>query len=479
MADIHYRYDNVPTVWRFSQSRKFIRGLMGPFGSGKSSGCVMDVVQWAARQPVREKVRRSRYAIARNTYRQLSDTTVKTWLQWLPEGQFGSYKSSEHEYLLTMPLADGTAIESEILFRALDRPEHVANLLSLDLTGAWCNEAREMPWAVIKALQGRVGRYPAVRDGGCVDPGIILDTNPPDDDSWWFKLFEVDRPDNVEIFKQPSGRSPQAENLENLPPEYYANQMKGADEAYIRVYVDGLYGYVRDGKPVFPEYNDTLHCAEVEPVKGVTIKRGWDFGLTPACVFTQVHPDGRFLILEELCGDDMGISTFADCVQDLCAEPRFAGFRFEDYGDPAGQQRSAMTADKAERTCYEILAGKGINIEPGEQNITARLESVRKPLNSLRNGKPQFQLHPRCEMLRKGFRGRYQYRRVKVAGAAERYRDEPEKNEYSHPHDALQYVATRVFGDAIRAREENMRDFHTPLDKLFPEYYEHSRKSVV
>jgi hypothetical protein len=74
-------------------------------------------------------------------------------------------------------------VESEILFRALDRPEHVSNLLSLELTGAWVNEAREIPWAVIKALQGRVGRFPAVRDGGCVDPGLILDANPPDDDA--------------------------------------------------------------------------------------------------------------------------------------------------------------------------------------------------------------------------------------------------------------------------------------------------------
>jgi len=240
MADIEYDYSPVPTIWRFSQSRKFIRGLMGPFGSGKSSGCVMELVQWASRQPAADGRRRSRFAVVRNTYRQLSDTSIKTWLDWLPDGQFGTYAKSDHNYFLRLPLEDGTVAESEILFRALDRPEHVSNLLSLELTGAWVNEAREIPWAVIKALQGRVGRYPAVRDGGCVDPGLIMDTNPPEDDSWWYQLYEVDRPDNVEIFKQPSGRSPEAENLPNLPRDYYANQMKGADEDYIRVYVDGL-----------------------------------------------------------------------------------------------------------------------------------------------------------------------------------------------------------------------------------------------
>ena len=28
------------------------------------------------------------------------------------------------------------------------------------------------------------------------------------------------------------------------------------DPDYVRVYVDGLYGYVKDGKPVYSEYND-------------------------------------------------------------------------------------------------------------------------------------------------------------------------------------------------------------------------------
>ena len=138
-----------------------------------------------------------------------------------------------------------------------------------------------------------------------------------------------------------------------------------------------------------------------------------------------------------------------------------------------------MTADKAEKTCFDILRGKGIAIRAGEQNLTIRLESVRKPLNTLRNGKPQLQISPRCEMLRKGFMGRYQYRRVKVAGSAERYHDEPEKNEYSHPHDALQYVATRVFGDAVRGMDQQRRQWSRPIEELYAQRARQMRRGVV
>jgi hypothetical protein len=475
-----YSYASVPTIKRFSQSRAFIRGLMGPFGSGKSSGCVMELVRLAKRQPLVDGKRRARFACIRNTYGQLADTTIKTFLHWLPDQVFGRFNKGDHVYHLNN-LDD---LDVEILFRALDRPEHVANLLSLELTAAWVNEAREIPWAVIKALKGRVDRYPPREAGGCIDPGILCDTNPPDTDSWFYRLFEekrnIDDEDaaSIEIFKQPSGRSAEAENLPNLSPNYYKNLMSGADADFITVFVDGQYGWVREGKPVYPDYSDSQHCVEVEPIKGVTIKRGWDFGLTPACVFTQVTPDGRWLILDELCGDDIGISSFADCVIEMSAE-RFSGFTFEDYGDPAGQQRSAMTADKAEKTCYDILSGKGITIQPGEQNVTIRLESVRKPLSTLRNGKPQLQLSPRCEILRKGFMGRYQYRRVKVSGSAERYHDEPEKNEYSHPHDALQYVATKVFGDVVRGREEQRKRWATPIEQLYAEAVKRQRANVV
>jgi hypothetical protein len=443
LVDIVYRYDSVPTIKRFSESEQFIRGLMGPFGSGKSSGCVIELVKLAAMQPKGvDGKRRARFAAIRNTYPQLNDTTIKTVHDWLPPHSFGTYLSANHRYIIDRMAPD---LHIEILFRALDRPEHVANLLSLELTAAWVNEAREVPWAVIQALQGRVGRFPAAKDGGCVRPGIILDTNPPDTDSWWYELFEEKRPDNAQLFKQPSGVSPDAENRDKLPANYYENLLKSMDPDQVTVYVHGHYGFLKDGKPVYIEYNDSTHCKPCSPVPGVKIQRGWDFGLTPACVFSQLLPSGKWITFDELCADSLGIEKFSTEVLLHCAT-HYQGYEFEDIGDPAGNAKSQTD----EKTCFEILRGKGIIIQGGEQTLAMRIEAVKWSLRQLANGEPMFVIDPKCKTLRKGYQGRYRYKKVQVAGSEERYHLEPDKNEYSHPHDANQYVAVKLFGMQVR-----------------------------
>lgn len=443
MTAITFHRSHVPTVGQFLQCEKFLQGLMGPFGSGKSSGCVIKLVQLAAKQnPGPDGIRRSRWCVVRNTYRQLQDTTIKTVHQWLPYPHFGEWKSTDHTYIIDKLAPD---IHMEIMFRALDRPEHVSNLLSLELTGAWVNEAREIPWTIIQALQGRVGRFPKQTDGGATWFGLLLDTNPPDDDSWWYALFEEKRPDNAQLFRQPSGVSEKAENKPNLPKRYYENLLETMDETSAKVYVHGEYGYVQDGKPVYPEYSDATHCSDKAVVlPGRKIYRGWDFGLTPACAFSQLHPSGKWVTFDELTADSLGADRFSDQVLSHCSSD-YSGYEFEDYGDPAGNARSQTD----ERACFEILRGKGIAISDGEQAIAIRLESVKWALRQLVDGKPMLQIHPRCRMLRKGYQGRYRYRRMQVS--AERYADEPEKNEYSHIHDGNQYVASRLFAARVRA----------------------------
>lgn len=453
-TEIAYDYDGCPTLADFAKSDAFMRGIVGPFGSGKSSASVIEVARRGRNQaPLVDGKRRTRFAVIRNTFPQLQDTTMKTFFDWMPPKHFGDYVAGEHTYYIRR--WGNIGIEIEVMFRALDTPESVRKLLSLDLTGAWVNEAREIPWQIIEAVQGRVGRYPSQRDGGPTWHGVWMDTNPPDVESEWYKFFEETEhpPGFARVFRQPSGLSPEAENLSNLPGgrKYYSNLAVGKAKNWVDVYIHGRYGFVQSGKAVFPEFIDQIHTKEIEPIPGLPVYRGFDFGLTPACSFSQVLPDGRWLVFDELYSESSGIEAFADAVVRYSSSVFEKQPKFIDIGDPAGMQR----AQTDERTCFGIMHAMGIEIEPGIQTMAMRLEAIRKPLTTMVGGMPQFVLHPRCKVLRKAFLGLYRYRRMRVTG--ERYTDQPEKNQVSHIMDSLQYQATRIFAsNLLMSREQQL-----------------------
>lgn len=421
-----------PVSKAFLKSDAFVKGIMGPFGSGKSTVCVMEIIKRAKQQRVgSDGKRRSRWAVIRNTYPELKTTTIKTWHQWVSPA-LGRWVDSGPP----MHHIQDAEIDLEVIFVSLDRPDDIAKLLGMELTGAWVDEAREVPKAVIDGLTGRVGRYPSAAMGGSEWSGIIMSTNPPDNDHWWYKLAEEVRPAGWEFYRQPGGLAPDAENRDNLPPDYYERQCAGKDPDWIKVYVDGDYGFVRDGRPVYPEYKDAVHCREFDLMPGVAIHIGIDFGLTPAAIFAQKTPMGQWRWHSELVTEDMGAVRFAEMVRAAMRE-RYPDFVFGNItGDPAGDIR----AQTDETTPFQILRAQGVPATPAPTNdFIKRRESVAVPLSRMIDGEPGLIIHPNCRMARKGMAGGYNYKRLQVTGE-ERYRDVPDKNMYSHVCEAGQYL---------------------------------------
>lgn len=441
------------TVKRFHESAAFFRGIMGPIGSGKSTACVIELLRKAQLQaPGRDGIRRSRWAVIRNSYPELKTTTIKTWEQWVPlyYGKMDWGGPIRHH----VKTAD---LDMEVLFLALDRDEDARKLLSLELTGAWINEAREVPKAVWDALSGRVGRYPGPADGGCTWSGIIADTNPPDDQSDWYRLAEDETPKNWAFFRQPGGKTPDAENLNwllqtphtlGLPLNhsdrlaqgrtYYERLEGGKEQDWVKVYVHGEYGYVTEGRPVYSMYRDSIHTAQaaIEPVRNLPLLLGVDFGLTPAAVIAQKLVDGRWLILDELCADDCGITRFAELLAKYVATHYPDHLIGGGWCDPAGNTR-----DNDEKTAFDILKQKTKwqwKLAPTNE-FDIRREVVVNALNRLVDGKPGVLVSPKCATLRKGFVSGYHFKPIRSANGTQ-FHDTPAKNKYSHPHDGLQYL---------------------------------------
>ena len=440
----------------------FFRGIRGPVGSGKSVACSIEVFRRSLMQNKDQHgKRKTRWAVIRNTNPQLRTTTIKTWLDWFPENEWGAFRWSI-PYTHYIQVGD---IDLEVIFLALDRPEDVKKLLSLELTGVWVNEARELPKSIIDACTMRVGRYPSMRDGGATWYGVIADTNAPEEDHWWAimsgdvptpdylsrdEALMLVKPDTWEFFTQPSAMTEKketdgsligytnnvsCENKKNLTKDYYANIIRGKTKGWIDVYVMNKLGTIEEGKPVYSNWNPELHLAK-EPIPKApnTVFIGIDFGLTPAAVFGQKLPNGRWLILQELVCFDMGISRFSELLKHEIAK-NYKGMEVDIYGDPAGDFR----AQTDETTPFQILRQNGLRGKPAPSNdVALRIESVETALGRLIDKKAGLLLDNSCLNLKKGFNGGYHYRRLQTSG--DRYDEKPNKNRYSHVHDALQYM---------------------------------------
>lgn len=501
---------------KFHQSDKVVRGFLGPVGNGKSVTCINEMHRLCATQePNCDGVRLSKWAIIRNTYDMLETTTLETFIQWIPHDICGIKKMPMRGFM-DYPLSDGTRVKCKFIFLALDRPDDVRKLLSLEVSGVFLNETRELPYAVVKGARERIGRYPSQIDGytdkgnykaprgkdgnyqPCTRKSILMDTNPPEDDHWWYQLAEegclrsntsaASKAAVAELFGFFRGPSPLikigegdykpnplAENVSFLPGgyQYYLDMIAGNTEDHINVMVMGNYGTIKDGKPVYPQYNDRLHCPEkpIGILEELPIGLGWDGGLTPTVVIGQQTKRGQLRVIAELIAEDMGVRQFARDVVKPFLQRNFYGIEIAfSYIDPSAAFRGesdAKTAmgflndDYIDNDDGDILQplNMGFETEPAPTNNPAkRIEAVNSYITKLVDGEPGYQVSRKCPMVRKGKIGGYQYKRIKTGGE-ERYRDSPDKNKYSHPADAEQYLALGFAGGYVINSDNDFEDY--------------------
>lgn len=485
----------------FFLSNANVRGIRGPVGSGKSAACCIEIMRRAKEQrPGRDGIRRSRWAIIRNTYAELRTTTMATWLSWFPESHFGPVVMNPPPYLHHIRKGD---VDLEVYFIALDSPEDVKKLLSLELTGGWINEAREVSKAIVDALTSRIRRYPAVKDGGSNFFGVIMDTNAPDVEHWWpvmagespvpEHLSAADRllmlkPQGWEFFTQPGAMlpvrdlagaisgftmNPLAENLHNLDVEYYPAMLAGKRLDWVLVYVCNELGQVMDGKPVISQFQRERHVAPalITAVPGVIIVGGIDFGLTPAAVFKQ-QIGGRWRTIGEIVTKNSGVSRFAPLFKAYCIQ-QFPDHNPEQYllgGDPAGDSR----AQTDEQTPFQMLRKHGIQARATHTNdVSIRLDAQQDPLMRVIDGQPGHIVSPNCTHLIAAYAGGYEYRRVGKSG--DKFEDVPNKNMHSHIADADQYAfliggegKRMTIGNSTETRPVQSRPAYQPWNRPGP-----------
>lgn len=487
MSEHEQAFKATATMKAFMLSSSHVRVLAGPIGAGKSVCCAHELMRWAIKQePDASGMRRTRFLVVRNTVDQLKSTTLKTIVDWFPPTQFGHYKVTDKTLHYELVLSDGTTVKTEWMLIALDTPDDVRKALSLECTGLWGNECRELHPEVVDGLLMRVDRYPSMKDGGATRAGAIFDTNMPTEGTWWERQM-TEPPANWSVHIQPPAvlpvadwtekygedppedicattadgevfaTDPEADNYANLSRSYYPNTLEGKKDDFVRVYLRSQFGRSLGGLPVYDKtFKPERHVAQeyLEPIRSDSYPLcvGVDFGRTPAAAIMQLTPSGRVMILSEITSENMGIQTFVQTLLRPHLFERYAGVPLYLAPDPAGWQKTQL----GEMSPIDYLRSAGFRlVRPPTNDPKRRIEAFERLLTGAVDSSPMLQIDPRCTVLLRGMRGEYKW---KTNRAGELAGDtSPVKNFVSHIAEAAQYGALVIDQTLQGAHDRNQR----------------------
>jgi len=467
-----YDPEYVPSLFDFINDADISKKIiMGPYGSGKTSGCVACILRDAAEMPFCDDgVRRSKWAIVRNTAGQLETTTLNTWNYWT-EGLPKPYVRTKPQLTFQYQFKDSNGLIClDIIFLALDKLDDIRKLDSLELTSVYFNELRHIPKLIYDTIQSRIGRYPPkinfiqqfdekytnvskyerdkiFRKWQPYIPRLLADTNPPKDKHW---IADIDKepPNKTKVYHQPPALiknkdkkwviNEDADNLMFVSDDYYLDMIPRGEE-FIKVYAQGKYGTVVDGKPVYADYNDDLHSVDdigLDPCEPIYL--GWDFGtVCPTCIVKQFSK-GQVKAIKEFIGDCESVESLCEGAVKPFLNTYCKGFMIISCHDQADTCDGASQLEKC-----------GIESEPCRSNrIEPRISCISNALTRLYKGKPFYIVSRKgCPILREALIGEYHYRRLKVIGD-EKYLDVPNKiHPYSDIADADQYATMKICDD--------------------------------
>jgi hypothetical protein len=472
----------VPTASgeKYHDSDDPIKLIMGPFGSGKSTICAMDILYSACAQtPDADGVRWSRWGVVRASYPNLVDTTRKILMEIMPEGSGTITRGNAplhgvFEFPLKEKGGGRTLVHAEFELWSALTEEDADKFRSANWTGAWLNEATEVESGVFSAVMARSGRFPVGARGACRWGGVLLDFNRPRKGSWLEAYLNkaeimINTDEGVESTKictvvQPPAAfkieddgeivyrtNPEAENLNNLKGGvgYYERLIAIALNEGRTNEVDALYCMLEAvsnaGRPVWPMFSVKKHVAvkRLEPLSDSPLIIGCDTsGIHPAAVLLQFQ-QGRWCATDELYGEQEGLDVFLNSGLIPLVKGKYPRCPVVISCDPANA-RDSYTG----RAPTDYLQRAGFSISLPTTNRTAiRVAAVSAMLNVDVGG---FMVSPHCENLIEAMLGTdgdkgYHFARHRLRGSVSVvYSETPEKNEGSHLADALQYAVLYI-----------------------------------
>jgi hypothetical protein len=233
--------------------------------------------------------------------------------------------------------------------------------------------------------------------------------------------------------------------------KYYERQLAGRSQDWIDRYIHAKYGADPSGRAVFREsFKATIdgrpfHVVDdLSPVVGHPLLIGQDFGRDPCAIITQLDHKGRLLVLEEIISEDMGLEIhLPKKLRPALMQDRYIGRPIAIIGDPAGRAKGSVY----EETSFDVLKRHGFSGYPAPTNdIEPRLRAVEAYLLARHGDQPAMLIdRSRCPRTVRALSGGYRFAKTR-SGVL---KPKPDKNEWSHIMDALQYACLAAHGGMV------------------------------
>ncbi len=448
-----------PKNLEYLMSEKPIVLAMGPVGCAKTSTAYFKGMVNTKRQPVRYSTGRKecKITVVCDTYKTVHNKALDSFRDLIPPDAPGvEYKGGKGEDVTVTYLWGDKKCQYKTVwhFVAVGDKSIEAMIAGLRTTCVHLYEPDHLPEKVVDGFAQRLGRWPNIKDLPDEGRGMFTqlwgDFNAPNDTNELYRRLALKTNLNTDHFIEfPSGFSPDAENLKNLPkPEggyykYLASTMR--DPLEIKRKIENLVGYSRSGKPVYGDYVDDLHTASRLMTGDGTLPLiiGVDGGGSAAAVVLEPTLSGNLNVLDEIvteAGDFTDAASFGERVAALLAM-KYPGRAAIAVIDPAASNRSGGRESNGDMTRWIMTfqTHAKIKVLPGySNNLDPRIKAVRRLLNELNVGVPRLQINNHCMTVREGFQSGYKIKEYKGADGT-RYGEKPDKGHFSHVHDALQY----------------------------------------
>jgi hypothetical protein len=418
----------------------------------------------------------AKWAVIRDTWENLRDTTLEEFLRWFPDGVAGNFVKSTKTWTWNCE-----GLSGKIYWLGMDVEQDAAKLQSRELAGVCLDEPAPA------AGQGGISEFifdaamTRLRQPGMKWYGVKLAENNPDEGHWTHRRFVEPGYKGDPNIKLPElqtrgfnfFQTVRPENLKNLPDGYYETMANRYDEAgrpdLKARFAEGEFGFQQPGEPVTPEFNKSIHVKPSLNVLDSQLYCCWDFGHNPTCLISQITPMTNWNFLEAYVGDGIGTLELIEDIIKGRIEERFKGLPISHYGDPQGKQRSDASIEiTAVKVIKDHLGGRWY---PGPREWGERRDSAKRALGLLRNGTGLVQIdEKRAKPLWHALRGGWHYQKHNNGMISTQAR----KDINSHPGDAFGYAAAILFP----AGQRKSRGVGGAISIRKPRYFGHSKQPI-